>query len=259
VYYGFVRTIKSIKKFESSAVIFIAIDTFPEKRSEGIENYKADRPKDRFDVHSVLEMFLPYLSVCNNVYLVKQEGLEADDLFGCIPDTYKRLAPDMIRGTEFYVYTNDRDSWQVVCDNVSVFDSFKKGIPQVKGVGDCQAKWGVSPEGMALYKAIRGKGSDAVSPIVPRFPKKLAQDLCEKARTTDRLYYGLEKYRKKVREGYQKYIDALFEHKSEVIRRYDLFRIPEQNVFPYKHTPILQRLEQFIEFFKMYSMRSILK
>jgi len=80
IIYGFVRMLLTMKKFDPKAVILLAMDSKPTVNKKRMSEYKEGRDPDRPDVHKEMALCLPFLTAIPGVWIVKEEGAEADDL-----------------------------------------------------------------------------------------------------------------------------------------------------------------------------------
>ena len=174
---GLCKLLQSIKGFDSRATVIFALDSHPDDNKELVEGYKDGRDNSHLRIHEQLRFCIPYFSALNNVYFVKYDGIEADDLLGAVPYTFKKW--DVLSTTKWYLMTNDLDAYQALEEDVLICSGMRDRKPlNVKWWEDCEKRFGVGPVYMPLYKAVLGKASDSMKPLIPRFPKKLLMDLC---------------------------------------------------------------------------------
>lgn len=111
--------------------------------------YKAKRdtqtPLDSgfFDFLRTIEQEL--LPHCGNTLIIRQDGMEADDLIAALANFYKTAHT-------FLIHSNDADFQALVCDSVQVTDKSKKLAH-------------VEPEDIRLYKTLVGDPSDNIGGI----------------------------------------------------------------------------------------------
>lgn len=91
------------------------------------------------------------LPICQ-VYV---EGCEADDVIG-------RLARYRFRGKRVLIVSSDRDFYQLIDGNTSIFRPSKKVII---GVHDVIDEYGIHPTNFCLARAIAGDGSDNIGGV----------------------------------------------------------------------------------------------
>jgi DNA polymerase-1 len=95
--------------------------------------------------------------------------LEADDAMGA-----HALAESRARGRALLL-TADRDLYQAVSESVAVLDMGKGGVLEL-GVGDVRERYGIAPEQVPDFIALRGDPSDGI-PGAPGIGAKTAAEL----------------------------------------------------------------------------------
>lgn len=181
--YGFLNTLKALKKRFPEFKFFIVWDNEAKGKKEIFAEYKANRTPFRVDLPvSDLKQAI----ACFNVTQVECPGEEADDVI-------KSLVSQSGGGKD-YIYTSDKDLLQMVQDGTVIVMSPKVGnIPEkfydAEGV---KGKWGVSPEDLPCFLAFRGDTSDNV-PGVPRVPSSVLAKLCSKYKSVENIYLNLDK------------------------------------------------------------------
>ena len=116
-------------------------------------------------------------------HMITKEGFEADDILGTLSEYGKD-------GIHVYVLTGDRDSYQLVNDNVTVLYLSTKETTQIdeKAVKE---KYGVEPRSLIEIKALMGDSSDNI-PGVKGIGEKTAIDLIKNYGTVENLYNSLD-------------------------------------------------------------------
>ena len=104
-----------------------------------------------------------------DIACIEQEGFEADDLIA----TYTHQA--VAAGATVTIVSSDKDLMQLVCDNVTLYDTMKN-----KRIGRAEVieKFGLGPESVVDIQALAGDASDNV-PGVPGIGIKTAAQLLE--------------------------------------------------------------------------------
>ena len=185
--YGFMNMLLKLEqevKPESVAVTFdLKAPTF---RHKMYADYKAGRkpmPSELAQQMPVLKELITALGY----KIVEKEGYEADDLIGT-------LSLHCGEGNRAYIATGDRDSLQLIGDNVSVLlASNKMGRAETTLYDAARLKeeYGVSPEQMKDIKALMGDSSDNI-PGVPGVGKKTAEALIINYGSLDYIYENLD-------------------------------------------------------------------
>jgi DNA polymerase-1 len=105
--------------------------------------------------------------------------LEADDLLGSLAKIEARAGGDAL------LFTGDRDMFQCVCERVTVlFPRGGKDGPEVIGPAEVRARYGIEPEQVPDFIALRGDPSDGL-PGAKGIGAKGARDLLRKYATLD--------------------------------------------------------------------------
>ena len=201
--YGFLTMLDKIKESSNPDAVAIAFDLkAPTFRHKAYSGYKANRhgmPEELAAQMPVLKDLLKTLGYT----LVECEGFEADDILGTLAARCDET------GDPCVIATGDRDSLQLVSDNVSVrLAATKMGKPEAELYDTARIKqeYGVTPLQMIEIKALQGDTSDNI-PGVAGIGKKGAGDLIQKFGSIEYIYENLETLdvkpgmRKKLEEG----------------------------------------------------------
>jgi len=94
---------------------------------------------------------------------IKVKGVEADDLIGIISSKFRKIFDEII------IITCDKDFWQLIRDNVKVYDPMKKVFIDDKYI---KKVLGISRKFYKDYKALVGDKSDNISGINGIGPKR---------------------------------------------------------------------------------------
>lgn len=200
--YGLCLTLMNVLKTFKPTHIVAAFDR-PEKtfRHEEFKEYKGTRKKAEPELIEQIirarEVFTAF-----GVSVIELAGYEADDIIGTLS---VKATKEKI---EAIIVTGDQDSMQLVDENVKVF-MLKRGIKDTvtMGVAEVIEKYGLTPEQIVDYKALRGDPSDNI-PGVPGIGEKTATQLLQKYETLESVYSHLEdlpeKLRAKLNEGKEK-------------------------------------------------------
>ena len=196
--YGFLTTFQKVKEETSPDAVAIAFDVRkPTFRHEAYDGYKAKRkgmPEDLAKQLPVLKELLGYLGLS----VIECEGFEADDILG----TLARKCEET--GNECVIATGDRDSLQLVSENVSVrIAATKFGKPEVTLYDKDRIfeKYGVAPKQLIDIKAIQGDSSDNI-PGVAGIGEKGANELIRRFNNLDYIYENIDTI--DIKEGMRK-------------------------------------------------------
>ncbi|MBI4415144.1 MAG: DNA polymerase I, partial [Candidatus Kerfeldbacteria bacterium] len=207
--YGFasilLKVLKELRPTYIAATFDLAAPTF---RHKEYEKYKATRvkaPQDLYDqIPRVKEVVRAF-----NIPTYEQEGFEADDLIGTVT---RKLHGE---GLRTIIVTGDMDTLQLVSDDTHVY-TMRKGVGETTEFGPAEVKerYGLTPEQMIDYKALRGDPSDNI-PGVPGIGEKTATELLQTFGTLDKLYEAVETGSKKLETVKPRIIELLKAHKKE--------------------------------------------
>lgn len=176
---GFFGMLVRIWPEEKPRGIFVAWDTL------GVDTYRnklwPPYQGGRVFEDSIVRQLgvLPSLCARFGFGVGKEAGFEADDLMAAAA-----LAECEAGGT-CLLYTTDKDSYQLVCDQVTVI-SPRRGTRDLDRIGPRQVveRFGVLPEQVPDFKALSGDSSDKI-PGLPGVGPKAAATLLLKHGTLD--------------------------------------------------------------------------
>lgn len=151
----------------------------PTFRHKAVSSYKANRK----GMPDELAMQMPKIKEILKglgIKVVEVEGYEADDILGTISDVFSKS------GNECFILTGDRDSFQLVRDNVTVRLAGTKET-KVYTPERIMEEYGVEPRQMIEIKALMGDSSDNISGV-KGIGEKTALSLIQKYGNIDKLY-----------------------------------------------------------------------
>ncbi|MFA4872600.1 MAG: DNA polymerase I [Patescibacteria group bacterium] len=191
--YGFALTFLKVLKDLKPAYLAVAFDTkAPTFRDEMYAAYKAQRitqPQELYDqIPLIKEMIRAF-----NLPVVELDGYEADDVIGTLAhQTTNKLANRQTEKLDAIIVTGDLDALQLVNDRTKVY-TFRKGFTDtmIYDAAAVKERFGLSPEQMIDYKALRGDPSDNI-PGVRGIGEKTATELLVRYKTLDRVYQTVE-------------------------------------------------------------------
>lgn len=196
---GFMNILLKLRNNFSPDCIAVAFDLkAPTFRHKLYTEYKGTRKP----MPQELAMQIPYVKEilrAMGIAIVEKEGWEADDILG----TLSHAAEES--GNCAVIATGDRDSFQLITDNVFVNLAGNKEdtlyTPET-----IKEKYGLSPIQMIEVKALMGDSSDNI-PGVKGIGEKTALDLIQKYSTVSNIYDDFDNLkitdslRKKLSEG----------------------------------------------------------
>ena len=155
----------------------------PTFRHKAVDTYKANRK----GMPEELAMQLPYIKeilTLMGVPVVTCEGFEADDILG----TLSRICTE--QGSECHIVTGDRDSLQLVDQNVTVRLVTNKDTISYTPEKFTE-EYGFPPLSMIDLKALMGDSSDNISGVAG-IGQKTASGLIQKWTTIENLYENID-------------------------------------------------------------------
>lgn len=185
--FGFFNMLFSLTDTIHPDGVAVAFDLkAPTFRHKMYDAYKAGRKGMPAELHEQLEPVKELLTAFG-YHVISLEGYEADDILGT-------LSAGCSSSDHCYIATGDRDSLQLVRDNVTVLLTATKGgqtvlthyTPQV-----LHDEYGVTPEQMIELKALQGDTSDNI-PGVAGVGPKTATELIKKFGSVANLYNQID-------------------------------------------------------------------
>lgn len=184
--FGVINMIRSlINQYDPTHIAVVFDAKGGSFRNEIYSEYKATReamPENLRPqvepIHTILKaMGLPLLCI---------EGVEADDVIGTLAKQAEKENLDVL------ISTGDKDMAQLVSDKITLINTMNNTVLDPKGVMD---KFGVPPEKIIDYLALRGDSSDNI-PGVPGVGEKTAQSLLTEFQSVKDIYACLDEIEK---------------------------------------------------------------
>jgi len=169
------KQLEAIKPDLCAIAFDLKAPTFRHKMYDGYKATRKGMPEE-------LAMQLPYAKECAEAMgfrVIEKEGFEADDILG----TLSELASEDM---DVYVFTGDRDSLQLIGDNVKILlagNTETTVYDREKFI----ERYGVAPEQFVDVKALMGDSSDNI-PGVAGIGEKTALKLISDYGSLDGLY-----------------------------------------------------------------------
>ena len=249
--YGFLNILERIEKEEQPEAVCVAFDLHgPTFRHEKYDGYKATRhgmPEELSQQMPVMKQVLRAM----NIPIYECQGWEADDVIG----TVGRICSN--NGWECVIVTGDRDSLQLIDENVHVKLVISK-MGQTSATLYDESKffeeYGFEPKKLVDLKSLMGDSSDNI-PGVAGVGPKTATELLLKFGSLDGLYDNLDdaSIRPKLRE-------KLENNRDNAYLSYDLATIrcnapidfePKDAIVQPYNKPELYALFQNLEFVRL--------
>ena len=249
--YGFLNILERMEKEEQPEAIAVAFDLHgPTFRHLKYEGYKANRhgmPEELAQQMPIMKDVLRAM----NIPIYECQGWEADDVIG----TAAKICSQ--QGWECVIVTGDRDSLQLIDENVHVKLVISKPGQTTATLYTEEVfreEYGFEPKKLIDLKALMGDSSDNI-PGVGGVGPKTAKDLLAKFGSLDGVYAHLDdpSIRPKLREKLEK-------DKDQAYLSYDLATIrpeapveftPRDAIVQPYNRPELYKLFQKLEFVRL--------
>ena len=181
--FGFIKLLLKIEDDLKPEYLAVAFDVkAPTFRHKMYEGYKATRKPMPSELTAQIEPLKSLLSAMN-IAMYEKEGVEADDIIGTLSDIFN---------VHSYIYTGDRDSYQLVNDKTDVYFT-KRGVSDLVKLNEANflSEVGVLPKQIIDLKALMGDKSDNI-PGVAGIGEKTAHDLICTYGSLDGVYANIE-------------------------------------------------------------------
>ena len=181
--FGFVKLMLKILSDVKPEYLAVAFDLkAPTFRHKMYDGYKATRKPMPPELAAQVEPLKSLLSAMK-VAMFQKEGIEADDIVGTLSNRFD---------VHSYIYTGDRDSYQLVDDKTDVYFT-KRGVSDLVKLDKDNffGKVGLSPAQIVDLKALMGDKSDNI-PGVPGIGEKSAHSLISKYGSVEGIYAHID-------------------------------------------------------------------
>ena len=249
--YGFLNILERMEKEEQPDAVCVAFDLHgPTFRHLKYDGYKATR----HGMPEELAMQMPVMKDvlrAMNIPIYECQGWEADDVIG----TVGRICSE--QGWECVIVTGDRDSLQLIDENVHVKLVISKPGQTTATLYDeerFRAEYGFEPKKLIDLKALMGDSSDNI-PGVAGVGPKTAGELLQKFGSLDGVYEHLQdasirpKLREKLEGGKE---SAYLSYELATIRpEAPIDFMPRDAIVQPYNRPELYKLFQKLEFVRL--------
>ncbi|MGJ0429247.1 DNA polymerase I [Methylobacter sp.] len=167
-------------------------------RNDLYDQYKAHRPPMPDDLRVQIEP-LHQLIRAMGLPLIIENGVEADDIMGCLAQQAER------EGFHVVISTGDKDMAQLVNEHITLDNTMSNVRLDIQGVID---KFGVKPEQIVDYLALIGDTVDNI-PGVPKVGPKTAAKWLEEYETLENLIACADQIKGKIGENLRASLDQL--------------------------------------------------
>ena len=177
---GFANLVLRLYEAERPRAVLVGWDTLdaPTYRHQKFSNYQSGR---HFDDELLEQLaILPQLVAAFGFAFAKAPGYEADDFLAAAAAAEER------RGGAVLIASGDRDTFQLASERTTILFPVRAGEMARIGPEEVRARYGVNPEQVPDFIALRGDPSDKL-PGAPGVGPKGAADLLRKYGTLDNL------------------------------------------------------------------------
>lgn len=248
--YGFASVlIKAIREFKPEYAVLTLDMAGPTFRHKAYKEYKAQRVAAPDELYAQIPR-VKELAQAFGIPVFEMSGFEADDLIGTIS---KKVNGEI----EKIIVTGDLDTLQLINEHTKVY-TMSRGISDsmIYDVKAVKERFGLKPEQMIDYKALRGDPSDNI-PGVKGIGEKTAIELLKEFKTLAGVYKNIDS--QKIKERIR---GLLIEHKQDALMSKKLaeiecgvkelkFNLPEAKFGPLES-------EKIIKLFSELEFRSLL-
>jgi DNA polymerase I len=171
--FGFGNMLLRLWQGELPRTVLVAWDTLevPTYRHEALAVYQSGR---EFDAELLEQLdLLPALVASSGLAYAKAPGYEADDFLGAAVSTEEEA------GGTVLVATSDRDAFQLASARTTILQPVRGEAPARIGPAEVRERYGVDPEQVPDFIALRGDPSDRIPGARGIGPKKAADLLAQ--------------------------------------------------------------------------------
>lgn len=213
--YGFASMIINLIRDEKPTHIATAFDVSRKTfRSEKFPEYKANRAATPDEFRSQISYINELLDAFKIPHF-EAEGYEADDVIATFVSKFTR-------DSEIVICSGDRDSFQLVSDDVTVLYP-KKGVTELARMTPSAVfeKYGLTPEQYPDFAALRGDPSDNL-PSIPGVGEKTATKWIQEFGSLKKLVAGVDSVPGKAGEALRNALPAVLTNRELTQLRHDV-------------------------------------
>ncbi|MDD5382993.1 MAG: 5'-3' exonuclease H3TH domain-containing protein, partial [Candidatus Margulisbacteria bacterium] len=188
--YGFTTMLIKILDDKPDFVAIAFDRPEPTFRHKEYKEYKATREKAPPTLHEQLP-YVKKIAAAFDIPIYELSGFEADDVIGTLAKEAEK------EGYDVTILTGDLDPLQLVNDRIKVLTT-RKGITDtvLYGAKEVEERYGVKPEQLIDYKALKGDTSDNI-PGVPGIGDKTAAQLLKEFGSLENILKDADRITKK--------------------------------------------------------------
>jgi DNA polymerase-1 len=153
---GFANALLRLHAMVQPRAVLVGWDTLdaPTYRHEALEGYQAGRVFDD-ELVEQLGVLPEFVAACGFAW-AKAPGYEADDFLAAA------VAREERRGGTALVATGDRDAYQLASERTTILQPIRAGEMARIGPAEVRQRYGVEPEQVPDFIALRGDASDRI-------------------------------------------------------------------------------------------------
>ena len=165
---GFANFLLRLYAQEKPRAVLVGWDTLdaPTYRHRALETYQSGRVFDA-ELLDQLDVLPQFVAACGFAY-AKAPGYEADDFLAAA------VAQEERRGGTAVVASGDRDAFQLASDRTTILQPVRAGEMARIGPAEVRERYGVDPEQVPDFIALRGDPSDKIPGMPGVGPKGAA-------------------------------------------------------------------------------------
>jgi DNA polymerase I len=205
--YGFTAMLINVLRDEKPTHVAVAFDrSEPTFRHEQFVEYKATRKETPADFRNQLSLIFEVLSALGIQWL-SAPGYEADDVIATLATQAEA------DGMRALIVTGDRDTYQLVTDNVTVLYTMR-GISEMARYTPeaVMAKYGLTPSQYPDFAALRGDPSDNL-PGIPGVGEKTATKWIADFGSLAALVDNVDQVKGRVGDNLREHLDSVLRNR----------------------------------------------
>lgn len=246
--YGFLSTVKQIRKNYPQEQIIVCLDSYSQWRVNLSSRYKAERESHKegwlgseeqhqhgFEKETIKKI----VSSVPNVTVIEAEEAEADDL----------IAITASRNPGSIILSADKDMWQLTRFNIRIAKNIEKG--KLICLNYPKEFENIPPQNLALYRAIMGDAGDGIQKL-PRVSTIEVQAMARRCSTPGDLFED-----KEFKET--KSFQIIDNNYTQLLVNYELCKLPpDRSYYIERYEGTKEEALELIEKLELYSMRGLL-
>ena len=208
--FGFTNIVLRAIQDTQPDLVAVAFDLpKPTFRHDRYAEYKATRTRMPDDMRDQIPKVREVVNALG-IPVYEQEGFEADDAIATLVGQAEAADLDVV------ILTGDLDMLQLVSERTRLMVSLRGGIANTVSydIAKIEERWGLRPDQMLDYKALKGDSTDNI-PGIPGVGEKTASKLVLAWETLDTLYEHLDEVvPEKLRAPLAEYRDQVLESRE---------------------------------------------